>query len=320
MEDSKIVIIAPANSITGGPHLLHQLCWALGKIKKNSAVCYLPFDEVHTTPEPYKIYNVDIITAKEIHQRDTIILSEYNTKLVKNFAGNQIYIWWLSVDNFYRFKTNNFLVNLYKYFFGPFIFREGFKNLRKYHHLAQSHYAISFLNKKRINAEYLSDFLSKEHFTQPSSCKKENIVAYNPKKIPKNILDFVKTLRNIQFIPIENMSSNEVAELLSKAKIYIDFGRNPGKDRIPREAAMAECVLIVGRRGSANFDLDVPIHSMYKLSFNKLFLKHKLSRIINEVINNYSYHNENFHSYRNVIKKEEEIFLKNVNQIFGNHK
>ena len=45
---------------------------------------------------------------------------------------------------------------------------------------------------------------------------------------------------------------------------YIDFGPHPGMDRLPREAALAGCVVITNREGAANFDEDVPLPSEFK--------------------------------------------------------
>lgn len=51
---------------------------------------------------------------------------------------------------------------------------------------------------------------------------------------------------------------------MSKSKVYIDFGNHPGKDRIPREAAISGCIVITGKRGAAAFAEDVCIPETYK--------------------------------------------------------
>jgi disulfide oxidoreductase YuzD len=43
------------------------------------------------------------------------------------------------------------------------------------------------------------------------------------------------------------------------AKIYIDFGHHPGKDRIPREMAACGCIVITGNEGTSASDVDVPV-------------------------------------------------------------
>ena len=67
----------------------------------------------------------------------------------------------------------------------------------------------------------------------------------------------------LDWVPIENMTPREVGELLASAKVYVDFGEHPGRDRIPREAALAGCVVITGTRGSAGNGIDIPIPSEY---------------------------------------------------------
>ena len=45
---------------------------------------------------------------------------------------------------------------------------------------------------------------------------------------------------------------------------YIDFGPHPGMDRLPREAALAGCIVITNREGAAAHDEDVPLPPEYK--------------------------------------------------------
>lgn len=58
----------------------------------------------------------------------------------------------------------------------------------------------------------------------------------------------MKKARELNFKPIINMTRDEVIRELQRAKVYIDFGNHPGKDRIPREAAILGCCAIVGKR------------------------------------------------------------------------
>ncbi|KAL3809235.1 hypothetical protein ACHAXA_005283 [Cyclostephanos tholiformis] len=45
---------------------------------------------------------------------------------------------------------------------------------------------------------------------------------------------------------------------------YIDFGPHPGMDRLPREAALAGCIVITNREGAAAHDEDVPLPQEFK--------------------------------------------------------
>ncbi|MGC8677909.1 MAG: hypothetical protein ACP5UF_06830 [Hydrogenobaculum sp.] len=90
------------------------------------------------------------------------------------------------------------------------------------------------------------------------------------------------------------MTRDQVIETLQKAKVYIDFGNHPGKDRIPREAAILGCCVITGKRGSATFFEDVPIPEEYK--FEERY--------------------QDFNYYRQVIRNEPTKFLENLKKIF----
>ena len=47
---------------------------------------------------------------------------------------------------------------------------------------------------------------------------------------------------DFNFVPLINLNNDEIINTLSKSKIYIDIGSHPGKDRLPREAALLEIV------------------------------------------------------------------------------
>ncbi|KAL7500189.1 hypothetical protein ACHAWT_008285 [Skeletonema menzelii] len=138
---------------------------------------------------------------------------------------------------------------------------------------------------------------------------KSNLVVYNPAKgmhwtdeiIRRACGKHVKTERDgsvtsgggIRFCPIgkgpggqERMTGEEVVELLKTAKVYVDFGPHPGMDRLPREAALAGCVVISNREGAANFDSDVPLPAEFK------FAKFDVDKIYSLIKNCCSKHDE----------------------------
>ena len=48
------------------------------------------------------------------------------------------------------------------------------------------------------------------------------------------------------------------------AKVYVDFGNHPGKDRIPREAALCGCRVVTNLRGAAAYREDVELDDCLK--------------------------------------------------------
>jgi len=134
---------------------------------------------------------------------------------------------------------------------------------------------------------------------------------YNPKKGYKFTSKLIKKARkhNLNFKPIENMTRKEVIKTLEKAKVYIDFGNHPGKDRLPREAAIMGCCIIVGTKGSANHD--IPIPPEFKLTDIPTIIKK-----IKSCLKNFKQNHAKFQNYRNLIKKEPQKFQKDLKKIF----
>ena len=111
------------------------------------------------------------------------------------------------------------------------------------------------------------------------------------------------------------MSRDEVISLLSRAKVYIDFGNHPGKDRIPREAAVLGVCVITNLRGSAGDAKDLPIPIKYKFNETEENIPRILS-LIEDCLNNYENNNINFDSYKRVIYSEPKKFNSDLKKIF----
>ena len=56
---------------------------------------------------------------------------------------------------------------------------------------------------------------------------------------------------DVDFVPIRDMNKAQVRDALFGARLYIDFGHHPGKDRVPREAAVAGAVVLLREAGAA---------------------------------------------------------------------
>ena len=80
------------------------------------------------------------------------------------------------------------------------------------------------------------------------------------------------------------MSRAEVREALCKVKVYADFGSHPGRDRMPREAALCGACVLTNRRGSANFAEDVPLPTLYKLDQDDPAFAQNVGRTIRGIL------------------------------------
>ena len=158
--------------------------------------------------------------------------------------------------------------------------------MKNYFHFVQSSYAKDHLSMRGLESEFLSDYLNPIHFNQSSKIK-EDIILYNPVKGAKITKGLISANRDFTFIPLEKLSNIQVQDLFKRAKLYIDFGNHPGKDRMPREAAMADCCVITGKRGSANNSIDVPIPQKYKLDDSKLVDNSVFREIVLDIFSDY---------------------------------
>ena len=333
-----IYVACPAGLRTGGPELLHQLVFTLNKLGKKADIVYYKTDEWNQTiVTEYQQYISNYLLEKDVVdcEENLIIVPETNVKFLSKFKKIQKAIWWLSVDNFFKVYDLNkeamkyyseyrlvFLKKRVKFFLKKTFNKKciwGIDDVKKMNinfNLCQSYYALDFCQRHGLkNILYLSDYIN-DYFLSPQILDvKEDIILYNPKKGFKFTKKILACGTEFNFIPLINMSRDDICNMMRKAKIYMDFGNHPGKDRMPREACMLGCVVITGLRGSANFNQDVCIPSEYKFGdFNKN-VKNIVQKI-QFVLKNYDINYANMHQYKMMIEEEKNQFLKNVEDIF----
>ncbi len=124
------------------------------------------------------------------------------------------------------------------------------------------------------------------------------------------------TLRHpIDFVPIHNMSKAQVQDTLFSAKIYIDFGHHPGKDRIPREAAMAGAIVLVHAAGAADYYDDYPLADIYRFTTEDV-VSGKLHSHIDVILDSPEKHFDAQKNYRDAIAHEREQFDAEIRSFF----
>ena len=341
--DSKIYVACPANIATGGPELLHQLVYELSLLGVDAYLYYYnTIDSVIPIHDAYKRYHNKYVNIVDDNKNNYIIVPEAYCaiQILNSFNAINKIIWWLSVDNHFITKY----IENKKYFFlqrvlnkilSKKIFNIGtlahkllvttdmkkvslFRD-EKYLHFYQSYYAKEFILSNNISEDKifkLSDYLNKDFLTIETDCsQKENIVAYNPKKGYAFTRQIIENAPHIKFIAIEKMTRDEVILLLQRSKVYIDFGNHPGKDRIPREAAILGCCIITNKKGSAGYTNDVPIDKKYKFENSQGSIS-EIIKTIELCINNFDKTKKDFDGYRNFIKSEPKLFVEDIKKIF----
>ena len=130
--------------------------------------------------------------------------------------------------------------------------------------------------------------------------------------------------KNCRMIRLANMDTKMMKKYMSIAKIYIDFGNHPGKDRIPREACMCGCIVITSLEGSAKNDLDILTPFKFDVYNEDLNIKFKtineIQNLVNDILlssSRYEYYNNLMIPYRNKIINEKSIFKEEINEMFS---
>ena len=327
-DSTMIYVVCPANVKTGGTELLHQLVFELNSLNKKARIVYYlegKASKQYPTPEEFKKYitDFDFINDVDDSQNNLIVFPEVCIGKQKKFKKIQKCVWWLSVDNFLsmcgrieRLKKYGFNSFAKHIFLNDYVTNNDITSIPV--HLYQSYYAADFLKNKGIEENqlfYLSDYINDVYIEEKSDIEKEDIVIYNPKKgleFTKKLIDYDKS---IKWVPIENMTNKEVQNLMHRAKVYIDFGNHPGKDRIPREAALSDCCVITNKRGAANFAEDNPIMDKYKFEEDDSQIPN-IVKAIKECIKNYDQVVPEFYNYINIIKEEKKEFISCIVNIF----
>ena len=316
---SKIYILAPAKTFTGGPECLHQLAFYLKKIFKIPIfIYYLPNDLKKPTHKNFKHYNIDYTNVIEDQKENILIMPEHYLYLKTglNYSNIQKIIWWLSIDNYFgfRFKYQNHkfvrsiikiplkLITIFNkltnFYFGIFTYHDYLKLIYKLSklnnhkeinqasfHFMQSNYAYEFLKNKVNNVFLLYDFQNKKKLANSKKkIKKENLICYSNKS--NEFINLLKESSNKIFIELKGLTTKEIIQVFQKSKVYIDFGYHPGKDKMPREAAIFENCIITNLKGSAGNKFDIPINKKFKFKQTYSDLN-KINSTIDSFFDNY---------------------------------
>ena len=347
-KNSIVYVLAPANTFTGGPELLHQFAYHFFKLfKVKTKMVYLPIDQKNLVHKNFNKYKVNYSSSITDHKDNILIIPEASMYLDFSLKFKKLrkILWWMSLDNYYgykfKFEYNKYLRSIIKipyklintfnkmvnYSFGIYTehdYLKFFYNFRSLNnqkeltqitlHMAQSYYSLNFLKKKFKNVKYLSDYQRDEIIKMKIKTKnKKNIICYSGKS--NQFINRIIKSTNLPMIKLSGLSSDKIIKILKSSKLFLDFGYHPGKDRLPREAVILNNCIITNKKGSALNSIDIPIKKKYKFKETNNNLL-KIKKTINEIIN--EYHNEikNFKNYKNIVLKEKKKFLIDLKKIF----
>jgi hypothetical protein len=188
----------------------------------------------------------------------------------------------------------------------------GVQALAHLRQFAQSDYARAFLADHGLASEPLSDPIPA--YTEPAylaalpprlaAAQRSDTVLYNPSKGAKITARLMAAYPQWRFRPLRGLDREQLAQAFLEAKVYIDFGHHPGKDRLPREAAIHGCCVVTARHGSAANPVDVPIPERCKLDVQDPEFVAKFGALIEDIFSNFGARVAELDSYREVIARE----------------
>lgn len=328
----KIFVLYHRGLRTGGPEALHQLVSTLRELGQDAYL--VPHYTTATTDRvaQYAIYDAPEADTIEDVAGNIVVVPETFIEDVFAFKHAKKMIWWLSIDNALTFMGERLwqrstgglptkiretwvpFLRMLKHADTPFQMRRR----RDIVHLVQSSYAWSFI-ASRLNTvpSLLSDFTPQGEFgPADEAIRNPRLVTYNPAK-GAHIIQAVKRVcdPDIEWLPIQGMTRSEVVRTLQTCGVYLDLGHHPGKDRMPREAALSGALALVARRGSGAYFADVPIPWEHKIMPDENEVS-ATADALPRLMDNLAEEIRKQDAYRAAIKAERERFRKEVTDIF----
>lgn len=321
---NEVLLFCP-DVATGGPEALHQLGYMINRLGGNAKMAYYgPISRLGMNgdrlqndtsgspmPQVYAQYQPQVLEETELNEGTLIIFPE----VLMISSNHNAAMWWLSVDNALianpKLKDDDY--------------RKQFFADEKLIHFHQSDYARNYLEKAGApNIQPLTDFTDPQFIdysrtiTVTPITARANKICFFPAKGAELARDFLThgQLRHaIDLVPIQKMAKTEVRDTLFSARIYIDFGHHPGKDRVPREAAIAGAVVLLHAAGAACHNDDHPLHDHYRFTRDDI-TSGRLHQLIDTILDDPQTHFDAQQSYHDKILLEKANFESEVRSFF----
>jgi hypothetical protein len=339
------IVVCPTNTISGGTNSLHLLCASLNINGYSSEMYYYPYKKEFEENAFIKSFNVPN-TLRILDNKDTVVIvPETLTNFLLQFNLAKKVIYWLSINFFIKCSAFRFPLNIKPIrkiislkvfhnnnnFFDIIkekIYKWSKKKLpiwnSKYFHISNSCYAASYLKCFGVNNIFiLHNPVRQEFYSYPVNPQRMRLILFGP-KTSNNIVKYIqRKFPEYRCIKLKRLQPDEVVELMRKAVVFVELGYHQGRDRMPREAVLSGCVVLISNRGSACFYEDVPMKKYYRIDIIQGFKKELFDKIA-DIINNYSFHYMEMQDYIFQLQKEHLQFHDKVKELvlllqdFGN--
>jgi hypothetical protein len=183
-------------------------------------------------------------------------------------------------------------------------------------HLTQSRYAFDFVRSALwVSPTMLGDYIPDAGRLGVEKADPLSI-AFNPAK-GKELTDEIRSLSDpsVTWLPIHGLSREGVGSLLDRATVYLETGHQPGKDRIPREAAVHGCVILMLRKGAGRNNQDCPLANEYKIEPGPTAAR-RFASALGPILADAAHHRALQRPYLDMVMSDQAAFDRAVKGIF----
>lgn len=326
-EKSKIYIWGTSPDVfAGGAEVINMLAAHL-KERGVDAKMFNWDMEMYYQPDYFKErYDVNCASWTEIRNEEdyVIILPEVMIEnpnnlnwFIHGLDKVQFIIWWLSTG--FMYNCLSFKTSKRKIMAGLNLMKNRSLNL------CESELAMRDLLYHGLeNRMIFQHGTSKVFVEHPVTSTKQRAVMYNGCK--QGTPEFVERLKpympDVEFLEVkptnwgEYISKEELCDrFYDKSMVYIDFSGFEGRELMPREACLRNCVVFLGNEGDAETFDDYPLDDYYKL--NRYDNLEEVAAKIYDALDNYEKHLGNQRFFRNKCECEPMKWEWENTQLFG---
>jgi hypothetical protein len=321
MPIKRVQVVCLANAVTGGPESLHNLVAAVSSLGIPASMVYFPFSQLWPTPAPYRHYGAEVSVLNDAE--DTLVIfPEILCMEALRLTKAKVAIWWLSLDFFRERKYHNWR-DSYRYTKRVLQGRRpltGLRALRGLIHFSKAHYDESYLKKNNIIPMRLTGPISRFYLSSAERNEappRGNRILYNPKKGKAAYQTLIARYPKYEFEPLTGLDEIGLDQKYRASKLYIDFGHHPGRERMPREAAVCGCCVVTGREGSAANPFDIAIPDSFKLDERSANFAERFGLLADQVLEDFEAVSAKFESYRDEIRNEPFRQLEDLKRILA---
>lgn len=284
----QILVACPSNCATGGPEAIHQFVSIMDKQDGVDAFVWFWGASESPMPEEYKRYGCEYVTEIPDGFDGVLIFPEIWANETLRYSGYTRAIWWLGVDAYASWTAPAEC--------GAFLKDDTIV------HIAQSEYSLDFLKRLGVkNVLKCDDTVNADFYADYDEPERGDDVLYNPAKATPFMYSVIAACPEITFKPITGMTRAQVIDTMRHSKLYVDFGEFPGRERMPREAALCGCCLITSKIGAAAYLKDFAHDYKFDSKDSHIWaIKHK----IQHVLNNYDECRKDFDLFRKSLRND----------------